>query len=231
MRARRGTVRSGRGAATRGIGMSVRFRRGADAPHGDHATERTVRLCTPSSSATVTHAPPAAREGAHRRTVLSEEHVARDRPWGSHATHHTRSVWPSSVACSEISTASAPARFDAGASGRGAADDGSEADPTPPDSPPPLPRPRNESIAPRRALWRALASERGGIHRRADSSRDEFQFDQLRTSKPCSTDRIWLGQPVFFKSNRRWVTFASPPAPLERAASDRARLARDSSAR
>ena len=39
-------------------------------PQGDHATWRTVRVWTPSSSATVARRP-AAREGAHSRTVLS----------------------------------------------------------------------------------------------------------------------------------------------------------------
>ena len=111
----------------------------ADVPQGDHATDRTVRLCTPSSSATVTHAPPAAREGAHRRAVRSEEHVARNRPCGSHATHHARSVCPSSVASSVMDTEDAPERSDVEGSASMSAGSFSET--------PPLPR--NDSIVPR----------------------------------------------------------------------------------
>lgn len=114
--------------------------RRADVPQGDHATDRTVRLCTPSSSATVTHAPPAAREGAHRRAVRSEEHVARNRPCGSHATHHARSVCPSSVASSVMDTEDASDRSDVEGSASMSAASFSEA--------PPLPR--NDSMCPAR---------------------------------------------------------------------------------
>ena len=113
--------------------------RRADVPQGDHATDRTVRLCTPSSSATVTHAPPAAREGAHRRAVRSDEHVARNRPCGSHATHHARSVCPSSVASSVMDTEDASDRSDVEGSASMSAASFPEL--------PPLPR--NDSIVPR----------------------------------------------------------------------------------
>jgi hypothetical protein len=123
-------------------------------PHGDHATVRTVRLCTPSSSATVTHAPPAAREGAHSRTVLSLLHVARHRPWGSHATHHTRPLWPSNVSSQTISisapslhrSSSAAATALLGAVAAAAEVPGVGDGAASPPPPPPRPRPRKESM-------------------------------------------------------------------------------------
>ena len=60
-----------------------------NAPQGDHAACRTVLLCTPSSSATVTHVFPAAALLAQILHVLSLLQVARVFPVGSHAQCHT----------------------------------------------------------------------------------------------------------------------------------------------
>mmetsp|Transcript_12150 Transcript_12150/g.43781 ORF Transcript_12150/g.43781 Transcript_12150/m.43781 type:complete len:270 (-) Transcript_12150:882-1691(-) len=89
-------------------------------PHGDHDTCRTVRLCTPSSSATVTQFPPAAALCDHSRHVLSEDVDARHRPRGSHCIPQTRSSWPSSSATSSIVTALASEKS-GGADGGGGA--------------------------------------------------------------------------------------------------------------
>ena len=59
-----------------------------NAPQGDHAACRTVLLCTPSSSATVTHVFPAAALLAQILHVLSLLQVA-SLPGGVHAQCHT----------------------------------------------------------------------------------------------------------------------------------------------
>mmetsp|Transcript_8519 Transcript_8519/g.37572 ORF Transcript_8519/g.37572 Transcript_8519/m.37572 type:complete len:287 (-) Transcript_8519:2-862(-) len=113
-------------------------------PQGDHAACRTVLLCTPSSSATVTHVFPAAALLAQILHVLSLLQVARVFPVGSHAQCHTLAMltssapWPSRTASHRSVTRSASARDTSEVSI--GCEEGSG-------SSPPLPRPRNDSIA------------------------------------------------------------------------------------
>ena len=114
-----------------------------DAPQGDHAACRTVLLCTPSSSATVTHEFPAAALLAQILHVLSLLQVARVFPAGSHAQCHTLATptssapWPSRTASHRSVTRSASARDTSEVSI--GCEEGSGASP-------PLPRPRNDSM-------------------------------------------------------------------------------------
>lgn len=97
----------------------------------------------------MTQASPAAREGAQSRTVLSDEHVANDRPWGSQATHHTRSPCPTNVAsCVRCTASLTPSQPPSAAAEEvvvvAGAGDGGAASVPPPSAP--RPRPRNESM-------------------------------------------------------------------------------------
>ena len=156
-------------------------------PHGEKATDRTVRLCTPSSSATQTHAPPAALDGAHNRTVLSLLHVARQRPDGSQAAHHTLSVWPANVATCSISRGPARER----SAGEGAAL-GADGDAFTSPSPPPPPRPRKENISTRyhARLWKCQES---GNHFDLVYEEEEraAKFLEFQPSKNRRPDHTW----------------------------------------